>query len=217
MKTIRVTGRGSATAPVDWVVLRLDVSAQEMDYEESVNELNRRVDRLRKDIDEAGASVEELKTTSYSVDAETHWDSDTKESVFYGYRARHHLSLGISWDQDQLNRILRRIAEGGSCADIDLSFTVHDQEALRQAALADAVRSARNQAEVLAEAAGVKLGALQSIEHSWSEVRFEHSEIAYSPADAQGAPMADVEPEDIDSADTATLVWEIKAPTRGKA
>ena len=125
------------------------------------------------------------------------------------------LSLGFGWDQDLLNVLLRQIAAGGSCADIDLTFTVDDNEALKREALADAVRSARQQAEILAEAAGVKLGPLQSIDHTWSEVHFSRSEVAYSMAEAQGAPLADVDPEDIGTSDTATLVWEIKAAGPG--
>jgi hypothetical protein len=33
--------------------------------------------------------------------------------------------------------------------------------------------------------------------------------------EAQGAPLADVDPEDIGTSDTATLVWEIKAAGPG--
>ena len=211
MKTIRVTGKGRATAPVDRVVLRLEVSAQEMDYEDAVNELNRRVQRLRKDVSKAGAPVEELKTTSFSVDAQTHWDNEGKERLFLGYRARHHMVLELAWDQDQLNLLLRQLAKGKSCADLRIGFTVSDQEALKEAALADAVQSARRQAEILARAAGVTLGALQSIEHSWAEVRFERRNMDYCLEEARGAPMADVDPEDIDTSEEATLVWEIRA------
>ena len=213
MRTIRVTGQGQATAPADRVGLRLEVVGHEMEYEDAIEELNRRVAALRKDVKAAGAPAEEIKTTSFSVDVDSHWDSKTEKSVFNGYRARHRLTLEFDWDQDLLNEVLRKIATGGSCTDINLSFSVSDREGLQRAALADAVHSARQQAEVLADAAGVRLGALQSIEHAWGEVRFSRSQIAYSPMEAQGAPLADVEPEDIDTSDTATLVWEIKAKT----
>ena len=211
MKTIRVTGSGSASAPVDHVVLRFDVAAQEMDYEEAVNALNEQVAQLRRDVEIAGAPLDEMKTTSFSVDAQHHWDSDDKESVFYGYRASHNLMLGFGWDQDLLNALLRQIAAGGSCADLNIMFTVSDQDALQRMALADAVHSARTRAEILAEAAGVRLGDLQSIEHAWSEVRFDYGPVSYAMQEAAGAPMADVAPEDIDASDTATLVWEIRA------
>lgn len=210
MKTIRVTGQGAATAPVDHVELRFDVAAQEMDYEESVNALSEQVAQLRSDVGSAGAPVDEMKTSSFSVDAQSHWDSETSQSLFYGYRASHRLTLGIDWDQDLLNSLLRQIAAGGSCADLDIVFTVKDDEGLKREALADAVRSAQEQAEILAEAAGVCLGALQSIDHTWSEVHFSRSEVAYSMQEAAGAPMADVDPEDIGTSDTATLVWEIR-------
>ena len=95
-----------------------------------------------------------------------------------------------------------------------MSIRGQDDEGLKREALAGAVRSAREQAEILAKAAGVCLGALQSIDHTWSEVHFSRSEVAYSMPDAAGAPMADVDPEDIGTSDTATLVWEIEAKAR---
>lgn len=47
MRTLRVTGRGCAAAPIDRVVLRFEVTAQEMDYGDSVDALNSRLARLR--------------------------------------------------------------------------------------------------------------------------------------------------------------------------
>ena len=67
---------------------------------------------------------------------------------------------------------------------------------------------------VLAGAADVKLGAVQSIDYSWGEIEFEYSPMRPVMADCCTAPMAksynlDIEPDDIEVSDTVTVVWEI--------
>jgi uncharacterized protein YggE len=105
---------------------------------------------------------------------------------------------------------MREISAGESMAEVSLSFSVRDQEALRRAALADAVGQARDRAEVLAAAAGVKLGDLCSIDHSWQEMRIEHAMLEQSMASGDVGPMADVDPDELDTTETATLVWSLE-------
>ena len=210
MKTIRVSGTGRASAPVDVVQLSMMVAGQEWDYEDAVNLLNTRVAALRQDLERAGVTPDALKSTNYSVTRDSNWDSEKSEQVFNGYRAAHTLHLQIDWELTVLNRILQEIAGGESLAEVNLNFSVRDQEGLRRAALADAVIQARERAEVLVAAAGVELGELQSIDHAWQEVRIGHEMIEYAMAPSESGPMADVAPDDLDTTETATLVWSLK-------
>ncbi|ERT64692.1 PF04402 domain protein [Peptoniphilus sp. BV3AC2] len=76
-----------------------------------------------------------------------------------------------------------------------------------------AVENSREKAEILATAAGVKLGEVQSIDYSWGEI-----DIRTSPVDMfeigsykmESSYDIDIEPDDIDVADTVTILWEIK-------
>lgn len=71
----------------------------------------------------------------------------------------------------------------------------------------------KEKAKVLAEAAGVTLGDIVTIDYSWGEL-----EIVSRPVErcmmsaANGAVDSyamDIEPDDIDVTDTVTVVWEI--------
>jgi len=91
--------------------------------------------------------------------------------VFEGYAASHSLQIELPVDKEMLNRVLGVISQGRSGAEIQIHFAVKDTEDLRQRALAEAVRVARLSADTLAQAAGVKLGRLQSMAHGRDEIR----------------------------------------------
>ena len=67
----------------------------------------------------------------------------------------------------------------------------------------------------MAKSAGVNLGAILRIDYNWSEHHF-YSDTDMGVAEgmlycAEAAPMTmDIEPEDIDVSDTATVVWAIE-------
>ena len=66
---------------------------------------------------------------------------------------------------------------------------------------------------VLTNAAGVRLGDIQSIDYSWSESEITVQSIRALPMVAEGmAPerlSMDVEPDDVELSDTVTVIWEI--------
>ena len=67
----------------------------------------------------------------------------------------------------------------------------------------------------MTEAAGVKLGDIITIDYSWGEITFlsEPMERCMSLAEEccmpSGSYDIDIEPDDIDTTDTVTFVWQI--------
>lgn len=115
-------------------------------------------------------------------------------------------------DKKLLNRVLRHVAQGHSGAEIRLTFSVKDKDGLRKRVLAEAVRTAKENAEALAAAAGMTLGKLQQIDYGWAEVRIydrEASMLCEGPSPAPPAYEADIEPEDVVAEDKVTLVYEM--------
>ena len=79
---------------------------------------------------------------------------------------------------------------------------------------AKAVRDAKEKAAVLSQAAGVTLKGIQTIDYSWGEVDFkvratERMSLPESAACDSSAFDMDIEPDDIETSDTVTVVWEI--------
>ncbi len=100
------------------------------------------------------------------------------------------------------------ISQGRSGAEIHIHFAVKDTEDLRQRALADAARVARLSAETLAQAAGVKLGRLQSMAHGWDEIRVSRQPAYGVVCDSAATPSVDIDPETVSTGESVTLVYE---------
>ena len=88
-----------------------------------------------------------------------------------------------------------------------------DSSAVCGELLKSAVKNAKEKAEILCSASGVKLGELVSIDYNWGEIDL-YSDTNYEVGDRFMAKAAclsniDIQPDDIKTSDTATLVWEI--------
>jgi uncharacterized protein YggE len=101
------------------------------------------------------------------------------------------------------------VGKGTSGAQISLSFTIKDADAVRKLVLEDAVRKAKSNAETLATAAGVRLGSLVQMDYGWVEVRVTTDEYLCAPCDDPLIPSPDIEPGDVRAEDTVTLMYEI--------
>ena len=211
-RTLTVTGRGTASADVDLVVLRFGVTGRDPSYSTSVEELNRRVETLRADLEGSGVERDRLKTTGFSVRPETRYDRDREEEIFLAYVASHRMRLELPFDKDVLNGVLTRVAQSASEAAVTVAFELSNREALRRAAMRAAFGDAMESARVLADAAGASLGEIVRIDYSYVEFRthkFTYELAEPMPAFARSTPAPDVRPEGLDAEESVTMVWEV--------
>lgn len=211
-RTLTVTGRGTATADADLVVLRFGAAGRDPSYAASVEELNRRVETLRSGLEASGVERDRLKTTGFDVRPHTRYDRERDEHVFLAYVASHRLRLELPFAKDALNGVLTSVAQSASEAAVTVSFEVSDREALRRAAMRAAVADALESARVLAEASGATLGEMVRVDYSHIEVRtrsltYELNEP--TTAFAASMPAPDVHPQGLDAEEGVTVVWEV--------
>jgi uncharacterized protein YggE len=211
MRVLKVQGKGRVSVEPDLTTLSFYVAVQARDYAECLRNLNASVEDLRAGMAESGLERAQLKTSAYNVHVETKRKGG--QNIFVGYVASHTMQIELPMDKELLNKVFRHIAQGHSGAQIRLSFSVRDKDALRRKALAKAVEEARENARTLAEAAGVTLGELRRIDYGWTEVQVRSrlaNVMAGSLAEAH-EPEVDIEPEDVCAEDSVTLVFEIAA------
>ena len=159
----------------------------------------------------AGHDGKELKTTNFNINTkyESYRENVGQKRRFAGYICYHGLKLEFDLDMPMLGATLGAIAKCEAKPNFNIKFSIKDPNAVSEQVLENAVENAKNKATVLAKAAGVKLGAIQRIDYSWSENHL-YSQTNYQFKDV-GAPMGmDIEPEDINVSDTATVVWSIE-------
>ena len=205
----------TATAP-DLIVLNMNLEASAPEYENTVRRSTEMLDTLRAAIVSAGHDGKELKTTNFNINTkyESYRESGDYKQHFAGYTCNHGLKLEFDLDMPMLGATLGAIARCEAKPNFNIKFSIKDPTAVSEQLLESAVKDAKHKATVLAKVAGVKLGAIQRIDYSWSEHHF-YSQTDYQLNDLMlckaAAPIAiDIEPEDINVSDTATVVWAIE-------
>ena len=213
MRILKVQGKGRVNAEPDLITLSFEVETKAKDYEDCIRSLNARTEDLRVSMTVAELDRTELKTTAFNVRVETTYNNKTRQYMFESYYASHNLHIDFPADKKLLNQVIRCVSQSNSGAKISLAFSVKDKDSLRKRALAEAVKTAKENAEALATAAGETLGKLQQIDYGWVEVRISNhvaDMLCEGPEPSTSMEYeADIEPEDIIAEDNVTLVYEI--------
>ena len=217
-RTITVKGVGTASTKPDYVIINFKLTAKDKDYGRSVEEANRRIGLLKNAVESVRFSVEDLKTISYNV--RTDYENvrnkfGSYDRKFVGYCCEYQLRLSFYFDSNRLSEVMNSISESNSDVEISVSFTVKNPAKVSRELLKSAAEDAREKADILSSALGAKLGALLLIDYNWGEMNII-SRSTYEMNDmmrgVDAVPLAAApvfEPENINSKDSATFVWEL--------
>lgn len=211
-RTLTVRGTGTVSVSPDTVTLTLCLEAADTDYGRMTADAEQKLDALRRALVSAGHPESTVKTADFSVNAEYEGYTDEKgnwSNRFSGYKCIHTLKLEFDLDKALLSSTLSAIAESGTEPRIDVNFGVKDKDGVSDGLLHSAVKDASRRASVLADAAGVKLGEIKSIEYDFGGTHFlSETRLAY-PQMAMKTDGISFEPRDIQVSDSVTVVWEI--------
>ena len=219
MRTIRVTGKGEIKIKPDLTRITVTLEGVYPAYDKTLQKSAEDTDRLKEILSGFGFERSDLKTLQFNV--ETEYESVKEHGAykqrFVGYQYRHVMKVEFPSDNDRLGKILFALANSSVEPEFRISYTVSDPEAAKNALLAKAVADAKEKAAVLSQAAGVVLKEIQSVDYSWGTVDFEVTPTDRFSAYGGGLCLAerersfdlDIEPDDISTSDTVTVIWEI--------
>lgn len=206
---IRVQGSGLVSCSPDTVIVGIDLVTEHRDYEKANADASRKLELLRTALPKAELSAEELKTESFHVGVENDYHAGTH--TFRAYSVKHRLSLRLPFEPAHLGRVLAAVAASKAQALLSLTFTVADPEAVKRRLLEEAVKNARSRAEIIARAAGQRLGPVHAIDYGHTEIFIGSEPHGMNMfCDAKARPM-DLKPADIEASDTVLVTWEIEA------
>ena len=225
MKTIRVTGKGNLKVHPDMTVITIDLKGLYPDYDETLKHSSEDIELLKDVLSGFDFERKDLKTLSFDVDPEYESYEERRGNQkqykrrLVGYKFTHRLKVEFLSDNDRLGKILYALANCSVKPELRISYTVRDREAAKNELLAKAITDAKEKAAILTKAAGITLGTIQSIDYSWGEINFEvhpmrkYMEcVDYDMAPTLGSKSyaMDIEPDDIEVADTVTVTWNIE-------
>lgn len=216
MRTTRVTGKGQLSLAPDLTRITMTLEGLCTEYSETLRRSSEDTETLRELLSRFGFARSDLKTLNFSVDAEYEsiQERGSYKQRFVGYRFRHSMKVEFDSDNQRLGKLLYALANAPVKTEFRITYTVKDPESAKNELLGRAVKDAGAKAAVLAEAAGLSLGAIQSIDYSFGELFFEVQPMnrmlmADRPLSAKESYDLNIEPDSIQVSDTVTLVWEI--------
>jgi uncharacterized protein YggE len=206
-RTITVNATGQVRGTPDVMELTIGVSSRESSAAEA---LARNSERARKVIEvllEAGVDEKDLQTTNLSVSPV--YDDDGEHVV--GYAVSNTVDARIK-ELDEVGKVVdaATTVAGDDIVVNGLYFSFDDNTELVTQARTDAVKRARSQAEQLAAAAGVELGALLTLTEDSAPVgpAVDSAPRAAESGDSSAVPP--VEPGSQALSVTVTLVYAIR-------
>ncbi|MGC8775606.1 MAG: SIMPL domain-containing protein [Chlorobaculum sp.] len=148
---------------------------------------------LQQELRKVGISSADASSTSYTVSPEWEWNSSNGKREFKGYKARHVVRVVVR-DLGKLGGAIDAVVGAGAGTVDGLSYSSSRFESLRTQALENAVKSAKHDAEVMARAAGGRLG--QPLELQYGQPQSDYPVMRAAMAEGlKAAPVpTDVEP-----------------------
>lgn len=157
--TLRVVGAASVEVPPDHARLSVGVRIQADSPEAAATEMSRRIDAIVEALVTLGFDRDSIPTQVFGISA----DRDRMGgNLITGYSSATTLQL-TTFELDRIPEFLSAAVEAGATEVGNVDFRSTRQREARSRALELAVAAARDDAEVLARAAGVELGDLVEV------------------------------------------------------
>ncbi|MDX5349888.1 MAG: SIMPL domain-containing protein [Paracoccaceae bacterium] len=199
---INVTGIGTVEAAPDVASLSIGVTTQGDTAVAALAANSAAMEAVMTRLTAAGIEARDMQTSNLSVNP--NWSGyDTATPTISGYVAANLLTVTIR-DLGALGQVLDAAVQDGANTLNGLTFGLADPAPLMDEARKEAVADARARAELLATAAGVKLGRIVSI----SEGQPAQGPMPYYKAELAAAPVP-VAGGEVDVQATVTIFYEI--------
>lgn len=218
-RTMKITGKGKISVKPDRIRLNMTMEESYKEYEVTLSQSSDTTKILKELFVSLGFKKDDLKTRNFDIDTkyESYKAKDQSwKKRLIGYTYTHHMLIEFDADNKKLGEILYALAHSVITPEISIEYTVSDPEKHKDELLKNAIEDSKHKAEVLANAANVKLGDIVTIDYSWGEINFVSEPIqnfAFASAeqtrDSTGYDI-DIEADDIDVTDTVTVIWSIK-------
>ncbi|MGB0132180.1 SIMPL domain-containing protein [Chlorobium sp.] len=164
---------------------------------------------------QAGIPAEDAPTASFTVSPQWEWDQSQGKNVLNGYSARHLVMVKVR-NLSLTGKAVDAAVKAGADEVQQITFSSSRYDALRRQALAAAVANARGDAEIMAKAAGGRLGGV--IELSVGQPMYRPSpamDVMAMKAAAPEAAPTEIAPSDEDIVVNVSSRWRfLGASTR---
>lgn len=158
---LTVTGEGRATAAPDLALVTLGVTSEGATAAEAMSATATRQQAVIDALKQAGIEARDIQTTTLNLSPRMEYPENAAPRLT-GYAAQNGVQVRVR-DLAGLGALLDRLVEGGANEISGIAFAREDMAGAEDQARIAAVADARRRAAQMAEAAGMRLGALRSL------------------------------------------------------
>lgn len=169
-RTLSVTGNGRSYLSPDIAHIMIGVHTEGSDAGGAVDSNNANTQQVKDILLEKGVKPEDIQTTNFSIWPNQQYDQTGKMTGIV-YMVDNSLRVTLR-DLDQLGELLNTVIDAGANRIDNIQFDVEDRSEALSEARKLAVEDAEEQAQELADAAGLSLGSIQSISTSGSSMPY---------------------------------------------
>ncbi len=161
-RTIAVTGSGMVQLTPDVAYINIGVHTEMSSASEAVSSNTDQSQKVIDALKAAGVDPKDIQTTNFSIYPNTQTDPQTGKQIGTTYVVDNTVYVTIH-QLDKLGSLLDATVNAGANTVNSIQFDVTDKSQAIQQAHEQAIKDAKSQAQTAATAAGVSLGALQTL------------------------------------------------------
>jgi uncharacterized protein YggE len=154
-----VTGVGFATAESDFASVSVTVSETEKKAADATQAVAERHRAVIQELKALGLIESDIVTRRFTVGPQWKRDDHGNRTDFIGFRATHQIKIRVR-DRGKVGGVVDASLAAGAQSIDKIEFMPASADSAQKAALESAVRNAGERAEVMAAAAGGRLGSL---------------------------------------------------------
>lgn len=208
--TIVVSGIGEVGALSDIASIDVNLSKDGDTSKDAQNALNESITKTLEYLKTQNIEDKDIKSEYGGLNPKYSYDWKSRASKIIGYTANQSINIKIR-DLDNANTVRTGLAEIGITDISGPTFSIDNEESLKDEARLKAINEAKEKAKVLAEELGVKLGKIVSYsDNNNMPMRYYEKTMSVS-SDAMGLESAPVLPLGENKiTSNITLIYEIK-------
>lgn len=206
VNTLSVAGKGEVTTLPDVGYISLGIETKNADVKIAENENSAIMDKILKALKGFDVEDTDIKTVGYNIYPQYEEYNDEKPSTYAVYNT---IQITVK-NLEDMSKIIDASVEAGANRTNNISFDVLDREASYNEALQDAVANARERAEILAEAAGLKIVGVVTINESSSPSYYYGDSLSYARTmDAKESLDVSISSGDIEISASVSVTFEV--------
>jgi len=210
-ETIVFSGQGKSTGIPDVALITLSIITEEMTAKETINGNAKITNEVIKFIKEAGIDEKDVKTQSFTLSPRYDWVRG--ERIFKGYHLTSTLAVKIR-ELEKISDIIDGAVSRGANQVGDIQFVIDNPESLREEARNEAINNAKEKAQSIAKATGLKLGKIVSFSESVVPISQDYRSSYYLEMEEEtGAgvkPSPEIEKGSQEIEVNVSLIFELK-------